>query len=461
MPSPSILVAGDFVLDHHVYEGRRHHFGGPPEAGVRVVEQPAGAALVADLLRELLKDPAAVVLPQDHDSDDSSRTAYAYWRPFPRKDPPERQFWRVGEAMGFGAADSEAKPKSKRRKTASKNKPSIVVLSEGGIGFRDSPDDWPEEMAGAKWIVLKSAAPLGTGQLWAHLSARHRDRLVAIVSAQDLRQLPARLSKGLSWEETLGNLLIELEPKGVLHSLTHCRHLIVSFEAEGAIWIDFGAAKGTRKTTRVEFVHDAPVIEGERARAVEGTVFGLQSCLAAAVAWQLTKDAPDLPAALESGLSGMRDLLEKGHGRVADDDAARGFPAARLAQAIRNPAWVYSRAVFDAGAATNGSRWTLLGESLRKREPAYDLARVVLVRGPIALASLPHLRIGQLLTAERQEIESLRTLVQVVRRYQDHDKGKKPLSLAVFGPPGAGKSFAVRELAGQVIKDAGWLEFNL
>ena len=459
--SRGILVAGDFIADHHIYEGRRHHFAESAEAGVRIRRQLGGAALVADILRELLNDGFDVVLPPDQDSVDAPRTAYAFWRPFPPKDPPERQFWRVAEAMGFGTADPAARPKSKRRKATSNSMPSVVVLSEGGMGFRDSPDDWPKEMASAKWIVLKGAAPLGTGPLWAHLAARHRDRLVVIVSAQELRTMPARLSKGLSWEETLGNLLIELNPKGVLGSLTRCRHLIVSFGAEGAIWIDFGAAKGIQKTTRVHFVHDAPAIEGERGVAVAGKVFGLQSCLAAAVAWQLTKDAPDLPAALESGLSGMRDLIEKGHGRVTDDDGARGFPAARLAQAIENPAWVYSRAVFDAGVTASGRAWTLLGESLRKHGPAYDLARVVLLRGPIALASLPHLRIGQLVTAERQEIESLRTLVQVVRRYQDHDKGKKPLSLGVFGPPGAGKSFAVRELAGQVIRDAGWLEFNL
>ena len=93
--------------------------------------------------------------------------------------------------------------------------------------------------------------------------------------------------------------------------------------------------------------------------------------------------------------------------------------------------------------------------------PVYDLARLVLLRGPIALSSLPHLKIGNLLTADRREIESLRTFAQVIRRYEKMDKGKKPLSIGVFGPPGAGKSFAVRELSFALVQNIAWLEFNL
>ena len=82
--------------------------------------------------------------------------------------------------------------------------------------------------------------------------------------------------------------------------------------------------------------------------------------------------------------------------------------------------------------------------------------------GTVALANLPHLRIGNLITPDRHEIESLRSLMQIIRRYQTHDAGKKPLSIGVFGPPGAGKSFAVRELAKHLVVGAStWLEFNL
>jgi hypothetical protein len=465
MSGQRILVTGDFVLDHHIYEGQRHHYGEPAQHGVKVFQQLGGAALVADILTELLRDPDATgsTPVQTDRAPAPPSSAYAFWRPFPRKESRDRQFWRVSDAMGFGGEAADPTPAKTTGADVSAGEPRVVVIAEGGMGFRTAEEAWPKkQLVAAKWIVFKTTAPAAEGPLWEYLTNDHQDRLVVVIAAQELRKSQARLSTGLSWEQTVENLLVELQTGRALSALTRCRHLIVSFESEGVVWLDLaGATKGERlgQATRVHFVHDAPVIEGERAHAVQGTTFGLQSCIAAAVAWQLARDEADLPAALEAGLAGTRDLREQGHGPALETPS--GFPAARLARVLKNPPYVYSRAVFAAGTPLAQRSWGLLRESLGRKEPAFDLARLVLLRGPIALASLPHLRIGNLLTADRHEMESLRTLVQVIRRYQRHDPGKKPLSLTVFGPPGAGKSFAVRELANQIIDDAGWLEFNL
>ena len=77
-------------------------------------------------------------------------------------------------------------------------------------------------------------------------------------------------------------------------------------------------------------------------------------------------------------------------------------------------------------------------------------------------SSQPRLRADDVQLPDRGEIEALRSLRQLVRRYLDDRKADKPLSIGVFGPPGAGKSFAVRELAKQLLGGRlGWLEFNL
>jgi len=460
MPQPNILVSGDFILDHHIYEGQRHQFGDPAENGVRLLSQLGGAALVAQLLDELRPDsikPLKQWVALAGGENDADCIAYAYWRPFPRNAPRDKQFWRVDEAMGFGANIGE--PKSPRSAPATAL-PGVVVLSDGGMGFRDDKRHWPTAaMSAAKWIVLKTSDPVGTGPLWDYVTTKHRERLVLQIGAHDLRRLPARISQGLSWEKTIADVIREVMPAGALEQLSHCRHLVVTLDVEAALWIDFGRVKKATLSPRAVFVHESSVVEGEWGHRTEGSAFGFQSCVAASLAWQLTKAEPDFPAALEGGLAAMRDLQEKGHGPVTEP--ADGFPAKRLADAIMHPRFVYSRAAFAASLNTDDPSWSLLGESIGKH-PAYQLARLVTLRGPIALSSLPHLRIGKLLTAERQEIESLRSLIQIMRRYQrPQEAGKRPLSLAVFGPPGAGKSFAVRELANHVVKDPAWLEFNL
>lgn len=93
-----------------------------------------------------------------------------------------------------------------------------------------------------------------------------------VVAARELRQSSGRVSTGSSWEDTLGGLVAELQPNRAFQALTRCRHLIVSFESEGAAWLDMeGAApRDAIDGTRVHVVHDASVIEGERASAVEG-----------------------------------------------------------------------------------------------------------------------------------------------------------------------------------------------
>lgn len=78
------------------------------------------------------------------------------------------------------------------------------------------------------------------------------------------------------------------------------------------------------------------------------------------------------------------------------------------------------------------------------------------------MGRIPYQRFGKLLTMDRAEIESLRNLRQLIRDYVKNDKGKKPLSLAVFGPPGSGKSFGIKQIAEGILgKKVPLPEFNL
>jgi hypothetical protein len=478
-----ILVTGDFVVDNHIYEGQRAHYVEATNRGVHLVAQLGGAALVQKILDELFKQEskpewASILGVKDPFEDQRdlkispANQAYAFWRPYGDRKNPKTLYWRVSESMGFGSTDKDSKCGLMFPATRLEN-PKIVVISEGGMGFRNCEGNWPEAaFAQADWIVLKTTAPLGEGLLWQKLTENYARKLIVVISARELRKSPARMNAGLSWEETVEGFFRELRPQGAFNALTQCSQLIVAFESEGALWLDL---QGKDRKTRVEvaaakacLVYESGIIEGGHAHTTKGHAFGFLSCLAAAVTRALTLDlaAPDIAVALENGLAAMRDLLDQGHGKV-DGQPPIGFPAGRLAGVFEKPTLRYARAWFlpkELKMLTGNGQvpeWSLLNMAQGNRGPVYDLARLVLLRGPIALQSLPHLKIGNLLTADRREIESFRTLEHVIRRYEEKDAGKKPLSIGVFGPPGAGKSFAVKELANALVENKAWLEFNL
>ena len=507
---PKILVTGDFLIDHHIYQGRRHHFGDHGSRGVCVTEELGGGALIHRLLNELQAASAAAwksvlavnevtaltktpACGTDDVCVDRPFAAYAFWRPYPRQGKSKDARWRVAEAMGFGGGPSIAGQWPWEEVSDLPDDPTVLVISDGGMGFRsrvnvahwrvpvqdqrllqlfqEACSDVAQKTTTSfptsdpRWIVLKMSAPIGEGDLWRELSQFHADRLVVVVSASELRRADVRLGQGLSWEQTLEDLQQALRSNASLQSLTKCRHLIIPFDNEAILWLS--NEDDSRKAT---FLFDPEFVEGERRLDMDGNVYGHLSCLTAVIAAELATapDTPNFEAAMRRGLAAMRHLREHGHGDAAQRGA--GFPAKSLAEAANrgHEAKTLQVRSFDCDDASCPVRpgWSLLAlhesqAAALSGVPLNGIARRVLIQGPRALLA-PTLRVGNFFTADRSEIEALRSLRQLVNRYVDDRKADKPLSIGVFGPPGAGKSFAVKELAKNLLGDRlGWLEFNL
>lgn len=502
----TILVTGDFLVDHHIYEGRRHHFGDQNSPGVCVKKEFGGAALVHRLLvamkeqsgaawtsHQAVNEQGTADSPSPCEATDESCfdqpfAAYAFWRPYPAPGKSKDLNWRVAEAMGFGGGATAENRWPWRVANDLPTSPNVLVVSDGGMGFRSRTNlpHWrlpmpelrirqlfqpttPEGAVAAalqqpQWIVLKMSAPVGEGDLWRELSQFHADHLVVVVSAAELRRANIRMSKGLSWEQTLEDLHQALRSNGRLQSLAKCRHLVIAFDGEGVIWFNNDGVQ--RKAC---FLFDPVHIEGEMRQGTQGDVYGHLSCLTATIAAEFATapDQPDWVSAMRKGLVAMRQLRECGHGDATKPGA--GFPVKLIAQAVAKgdaSAILAMREYACDEHCPVKPGWSLLAlhESPTpgaSGAPLYGIARRVLIQGARALRA-PTLKIGDFFTADRSEIEALRSLRQLVRPYLDDRKADKPLSIGVFGPPGAGKSFAVRELAKDLLGDRlGWLEFNL
>lgn len=349
--------------------------------------------------------------------------------------------------------------------------PTVVVIDDGGLGFRQNTqkEAWPKailrkENPVQEWIVLKMSSPVGQGDLWRHLSTQFRNQLVVVISIEDIRREEVKVSKGISWERTALDLAEELCFNPEINSLLNCRHLIVHFGSEGALHVD-NAAGGKA----FHLIYDPEHLEREWSTDEEGQGLGYMACLTSGIVDRLLQ--PNQPESIHegirAGLSAMRTMHVSGHGAEGCDKP--GFPLAEVVNDVMNPEFGYPVIQMPNPEKSNDQErktWTIMTAVLegvhKNPRPLFGIGRRVAVLGPKALTQVPCAKFEKLYTADRNEIESLRNIREMIEDYEKHDKGKRPLSIAVFGPPGSGKSFGIEQIAKGVLGEkVPILEFNL
>jgi hypothetical protein len=189
---------------------------------------------------------------------------------------------------------------------------------------------------------------------------------------------------------------------------------------------------------------------------------------------KLPRGQLDFTVALAAGLSSTRFLRKYGHGPVPDEPR---FPFAEAAQYLKaeidnhgtkeaKHLYITAQVRCVGDKDLIAGRWTILSQvspwHARKKKVPYEPARHVARYGPDKLPSVPCATFGKLQTLDRKEIDSLRALRHLMLLYRDGGPRKQPLCLAVFGAPGSGKSFGLKEIAkGVFAEKAEILEFNL
>ena len=105
----------------------------------------------------------------------------------------------------------------------------------------------------------------------------------------------------------------------------------------------------------------------------------------------------------------------------------------------------------------NSHFWTILKEKIKEESSKESgetsstylekLAFLIVKKGFSSVKDFPVGKFGKLTTVDRTEIESFRSIKNIIGEYINSQKNRKPLSIAVFGSPGSGKSFGVTEVA--------------
>lgn len=496
--SLEVVVTGDVTMDWHLACRRRlkdDTLAWNPEDWTRACWQRGGAALLADLIEAVAEELhesgqgdftiCQTDAPQNpiHPGDKRFHHSYALWSLFNYRDKP---VWRVEEFLGLDRSPADGPSEATEWKRVVDDTPEakLVVLDDANLGFRDHPGLWPQAVTGEgsqPWIILKMAQPVAQGQLWDHLREEFADRLIVVMTVNDLRLTEVQISQGLSWERSAQDIAWELVHNPLVNGLPRCAYVVVSFYTAGAVLLSRLRAEGQAAeehgAPKCFLFFDPEVIEGMWEQRHRGGMIGYTTCLTAGIARQLMLSAeqPDIHQGIQSGLAAMRRLHLEGYGEpgAVVPEARLAFPIERIAaelakdavpfavSEVQDPVRFLTQPAAEEEKPPEGGFWTILQD--RYRENLDQVAEQIVLEGPeLALRDVPLGRFGYLLTVDRREIESFRSIRALVSEYLSYERQKRPLSIAVFGAPGSGKSFGITQVAKSLAPgQVEVLEFNL
>lgn len=537
MSSKSILVAGDICLDvvgiptppkitnrssednwRQTGEIHTHHLPGGALQLTRFVRAALGNDELLEVMGPLPCRPASLSCGQEADAPMDIKTFLGLAERLSRNeivnslleadvsaaDGGKKGTIRLKATHGF-SGPRDADPSLKILPPRPNNgDPCAVVLDDTGNRFRRSPDQWPDVIAtpdaSMPFVVYKLHRPLpsGTGgnPLWKQVMDHHRERCIVVVSVEDLRGRDAPISRGLSWERTALDVIWQLLHADAFRELATCRHLIVRFGMDGALYWHSETTQETEVRSAWLF-YDPEGIEGTGEAAFPDKMVGYASVFTASVVAALAKAActnsldpqrdannqkfsgpsPALAEGIRLGLAASRELLKTGFGQ---DREAPDYPGAGLFESASGlgSKFACQQVPIIPGAATaDRGYWRLLESIFNGKADHLRLAAAMTATGrsPMSpkeeeafalLKQVPVAIFAKALRAvDRREIENYRALYNLLHDYL-RAPTNRPLSVAVFGPPGAGKSFGVKMVAKELAKSCGSfaidsLTFNL
>lgn len=339
--------------------------------------------------------------------------------------------------------------------------------------------------------------PKDPNPLWTHVKDMHTTNRLVIVSVEDLRSAGAPISRGLSWERSALDIVWQLLNVPNFAELRECPYLIVRLGLDGAVlWTYDKNRKDPDEPHKSKFrawlVYDPRGIEDAFARSVPGRMVAFSSAFTAALVEQLHSiDGPHFasllsgPAKYEAaesniemlldfiraGLRAARKLLELSYS-AAEHNSVPHYPGPEMfLSAPKAGDFAHHEIpIIPSTLVPDRGYWRLLDAHFEyKHSKLFAAVRLVATNSvevkddPAAtdedkepkklLGQVPFAKFGKLVTYDRREIEYYRSLHSLLSDYLAMNSPPRPLSIAVFGPPGAGKSFGVKQVV-ESLKDA-------
>lgn len=472
-----IVVAGDVCIDWFAVPiPRVSGLQGPPPRqpanwqlrdGLRMFARPGGAWLLSELVAKTTGQPIIgppIPSPIEHQDCESALHSMVELGAFPptsAKDDrrkPDAFVWRVQRFRGFSGGAAVSRQTDAKPVDSGVEGVRLVVLDDVGNGFRDHESGWPKALQGGgdgPLVLWKLIPPFRDGVLSSYLLRLHAARTIVVLDVDHLRAEGAAISRQLSWERTAGDVIHALTHDPSFATLRKAGHLIVRLGQEGAVHVANLGSKGAE----VELTYLPGGIEGSTRAEVPGEMLGFSSMFVAVLAGELVRPgaasvAAAIRAGVQCGLAASARLFRTGFGPSS-------FEPIALPSLVPGCAAADSKFVTLSVAPLAGHDPTSRLFDYVRKLPLERLAEGILELGiGPTIAQAPVARFGDLETLDRTEIETYRSIRNLIGEYLAQPNPERPLSIAVFGPPGSGKSFGVAQVA-KSLGDVEKIEFNV
>lgn len=298
---------------------------------------------------------------------------------------------------------------------------------------------------------------------------------ILVVNIEELRRCGYNIREGISWEQLVLETKQAVEKTRIKGTqITECcKAVLVCIKHEGCLLFYQG---------KTYLFYYCDKIEDDFAREKKHAVFGSTSVMQAVITQGLSEkgeksEEEALCNSVKYGLALMRELLNWGYQMVRQSEEQND----RLAFPYDHIGWEYRELQnekseerkkyniiksVEFGKEDLEDKDSITRRFLRGNYPS--VADGVLnecrnfVESGVETASIPYLKLGKLITFDREEVEHIRSIQRIVEQYKDDPGRKTPLSLCVFGRPGSGKSFAVKQIVKELgVKPEDIFEFNL
>ena len=382
---------------------------------------------------------------------------FAKWGQFPEG---RHKVWRIDDISHVGQT---SEVKSVHPIFDQLDKADLLLIQDWGMKIRDIAIPNLEDRILDKWMIYRPYPPIFQGNLWHSLRPCLGQKGVIVLYSSDLRMVDVSISKGLSWEKTIQDIITEIycERNITLHPLREAAYVIISFGHTGTLLIhNSSTQEGT--DPEIQFFFDPMGIEGYWEIGHPGYLPGSMELLMVMLAKEILYpenliDVNFAPA-IRVHLLGNRalhlvgtniskgscnlDCLQDELNKVYGSKTTQAFTPVLLNLDLFK--CLYQAKHDDRSFSIRD--WSLLSKT---KWDSYSLARNIAHFGPIKALhelNIPIAKYNHLVTVDRKEIEFLHHLQSIFTEYLQK-KNSQPLSIAVFGSPGSGKSFSIKQLA--------------